>query len=68
MKDHTPDLNEEELHAAAALMRETGGGFATRLAALFYVADSHNRARLLYAFGDMFDKFYSVYRREGDKE
>lgn len=64
LKDNTPFLNEEELHAAAYLMQQTGGGFAQRLAALYYVADSHNRARLLYAFGDLFDKFYDVYRKE----
>lgn len=42
MKNHTPVLNEEELHAAAYRMKQTGSDFAQRLAALYYVADLHN--------------------------
>jgi hypothetical protein len=42
---------------AAHLMHDNGGGFASALATAFFRADSHNRARILSAFGDLFERF-----------
>jgi hypothetical protein len=46
-----------ELHAAAHQMDKTGGGFASAIANAYFRADSTNKAILLDAFGDLFEKF-----------
>jgi len=38
-------------------MESYGGSFAASIAQAFFVADTCNRIRLLYAFGDMFERF-----------
>ena len=44
-------------------MKRYGGGFASRLAELWQVADAQNRAKLEAAFGDVFDRHGSAARR-----
>ena len=53
-----------ELHAAAQLMIQRGGGFAGRLAEAYLVADSHNAWRLLDAFDDLFARYLDEVLRE----
>ena len=57
MTDLTPQMNESELLKAALNMESYGGSFAASIAQAFFVADTCNRIRLLYAFGDMFERF-----------
>jgi hypothetical protein len=57
MTDYTPHMTETELYEAAYQMEVMGGGFASAIALAFYRADGHNRKRLLYAFGDLFERF-----------
>jgi hypothetical protein len=40
-------------------MQRTGGGFASRLADAYFYADSTNKAIMLDAFSDLFEKFIS---------
>lgn len=49
----TPD----ELMGAAHAMDMYGGHFARHIACAFYVADTHNRERLVSAFSDIFLKY-----------
>jgi hypothetical protein len=56
MIDNTPNMTESQLHVAAMAMQE-GGSFANHIAQAFFIADKDNRARLLSAFGDLFERF-----------
>lgn len=51
-------MTHDELHRAAHLMIKQGGSFAAAIAEAYFAADSVNRARLLAAFGDLFQKFH----------
>ncbi len=51
-------MTPDQLHRAAHLMARQGGHFASAIAAAYFAADSHNRARLLAAFGDLFARFH----------
>jgi len=44
-------------HRAAQMMEKIGGKFASALALAFFCADATNRARILGAFGDLFDLY-----------
>ena len=57
MTDLTPHMTDSELYKAAHNMESYGGSFAASIAQAFFVADTCNRIRLLYAFGDMFERF-----------
>lgn len=52
-------LNERATwdHRAAQLMEKIGGGFAAALALAYFRADGTNQARILGAFGDLFDLY-----------
>jgi hypothetical protein len=52
-------LTPDQLHRAAHTMEKQGGHFASAIAAAYFAADSNNRARLLAAFGDLFERFHS---------
>ena len=43
----------------SALKMRSGGSFASHIADAYMVADSHNRRRLIDAFGDLFRRFMS---------
>jgi len=51
-------------HRAAQLMEKIGGGFASALALAYFRADGTNQARILGAFGDLFE----VYRNRAFEE
>lgn len=51
------DLDYDMLHRAAILMEREGGSFAACIAEAYYCADKENRARLLGAFGHIFERF-----------
>jgi len=51
-------------HRAAALMQLHGGGFASALGLAYHRADSGNQAKILGAFGHLFERF----RREASQE
>lgn len=51
--------HDQYIHAAHAMQRY-GGGFAAALAEAFFRADSVNKAKLLSAFGDLFESFASI--------
>lgn len=57
MTDLTPNMTDSQLYKAAHNMESYGGSFAASIAQAFFVADTCNRIRLLYAFGDMFERF-----------
>jgi hypothetical protein len=44
-------------HRAAQLMEKIGGGFASALALAYFRADGTNQARILGAFGDLFEVY-----------
>jgi len=44
-------------HRAAQLMEKIGGGFASALALAYFRADGTNQARILGAFGDLFELY-----------
>lgn len=44
-------------HRAAQMMEKMGGGFAAALALAYYRADGTNQARILDAFGALFEKY-----------
>lgn len=45
---------------AAELMLQIGGSFAQHLARAFKVADSDNRARILAAWPDLFERYHRM--------
>jgi len=56
------NMDHDTATRAAHNMQSHGGGFASALAEAFFRADSHNRARILGAFGDLFDQFARIGR------
>jgi hypothetical protein len=54
MNDNTPT------HAALDLMERQGGSFARAIAQAYYCADTHNRYRLIAAFGDLFVRYNNL--------
>ena len=44
-------------HRAAKMMEKIGGGFASALALAYFRADGTNQARILGAFGDLFEVY-----------
>lgn len=58
MTDLTPHMTESQLFTAARNMERMGGSFAASIAQAYFVADGHNRIRLLAAFGDLFEKYH----------
>ena len=63
MSNHIQALADAN-HRAAALMQKRGGGFASALGVAYHRADSGNQARILGAFGHLFERF----RREASEE
>ena len=59
-------MNADELttwnHRAAKAMERMGGGFASALAVAYYQADSDNKARILAAWPDLFEKYRRIAR------
>ena len=51
-----------ENHQAAKTMERMGGGFASALAVAYYRADSNNKARILAAWPDLFEKYRRIAR------
>jgi hypothetical protein len=49
--------HEDALRYAAQQMIDIGGSFAACIGEAYFCADSTNRARLLDAFGHLFDKY-----------
>jgi hypothetical protein len=60
MIDRTPNLSHSDIHQAAHKMDQIGGGFAMCIAQAYFRADPQNRERLLYAFGDLFERFHII--------
>lgn len=58
MKAPELTMNRDNALKAARVMEDIGGSFAAHLARAFYAADSHNTARLLEAFPEMFERYY----------
>jgi hypothetical protein len=44
-------------HRAAQVMEKIGGGFASALALAYFRGDGTNQARILGAFGDLFELY-----------
>jgi hypothetical protein len=57
-------LDHDMLLSAARMMESEGGSFAGHIARAFYVADTTNREKLLYAFDDLFVRFYKAHMRD----
>lgn len=51
-------MDTEQQRIAAREMQLRGGGFASKLADAWAVADSGNREILVTAFGDLFGAYY----------
>jgi hypothetical protein len=47
-------------HHAAQTMEKIGGNFAAALAVAYFHADSDNKARILGAFSDLFEKYRRI--------
>jgi len=60
MLDRTPNLSHSDSHQAAPTMDQIGGGFAICIAQAYFRADQQNRERLLFAFGDLFERFHII--------
>ena len=54
-------------HRAAALMQAYGGGFASALGLAYHRADSGNQARILGAFGHLFERYRRMVSEELDQ-
>ena len=50
-------MTDKELYQAAHTMLASGGSFATYIASAFFVADKDNKAKLLAAFGELFERY-----------
>ena len=48
---------EARVFAGARLMEQIGGSFARQIAGAYFVADSGNKAKLLAAFGELFERY-----------
>ncbi len=59
-------MNADDLeiqnHRAAQYMERMGGGFASALAVAYYRADSDNKARIVGAWPDLFEKYRRIAR------
>lgn len=51
------EMNSDQLIYAANAMEAFGGGFAGTIARAFYVADIGNKARVVAAFSDLFERY-----------
>lgn len=51
-------------HHAAKTMEQIGGSFAAALAVAYFNADSDNKARILGAFSDLFEKYRQINIKE----
>ena len=51
------EMNDSQLIFAAQAMASFGGEFVRQIARAFYAADNSNRARLVAAFPELFEKF-----------
>jgi hypothetical protein len=58
----SPDDIEVQNHRAAQYMERMGGGFAAALAVAYYRADSDNKARIVGAWPDLFEKYRRIAR------
>ena len=67
MMDYTPHMTDSDLYKAAREMEAMGGSFAAHIAQAFFHADKYNKAKLLYAFGDLFVQFAPIHEHnEGE--
>ena len=66
MNNHLQALADSN-HRAAALMQRFGGGFASALAVAYLRADAGTQAKILGAFGDLFEKYRDLTREEPDQ-
>jgi hypothetical protein len=51
-------------HKAAKTMEKKGGHFAAALAVAYFHADNDNKARILGAFSDLFEKYRAINTEE----
>jgi hypothetical protein len=51
-------------HQAAKTMEKIGGSFAAALAVAYFHADGDNKARILGAFSDLFEKYRQINTEE----
>ena len=51
-------------HRAAKTMEKIGGSFAAALAVAYFHADGDNKARILGAFSDLFEKYRQINSEE----
>jgi len=58
--------HHDKMLAAARSMERLGGSFAAAIAQAYYCADSGNQARLLTAFGDLFERYAEYHRKHVD--
>lgn len=58
----TPEERAVLNHRAAQYMERMGGGFASALAVAYYRADSDNKARIVGAWQDLFEKYRRIAR------
>lgn len=56
-------MTEQEKYEAFHLMKEMGGGFATRLADAWFYADSGNKEKIETAFADMLRRYAAMTER-----
>jgi hypothetical protein len=63
MRNHVQALADAN-HRAAQTMEKIGGHFAAALAVAYFHADGDNKARILGAFSDLFEKYRQINTEE----
>ena len=70
--DKAPETKEPTVNdniptgPALDLMEQLGGSFSRAIAQAYYCADTHNRQRLIAAFGELFAKYNAMAKERPD--
>jgi hypothetical protein len=61
-------MNEPHYDNAIDMMDRLGGSFAKAIAHAYYCADSGNKAKLMFAFADLFAKYERMYKQYTEQD
>lgn len=68
MNDYLNESTLDDINRGAQLMERAGGGFASALAAAYIRADLGNRARILDAFPELFERYTREAQAERERQ
>lgn len=60
------NMTHEQLQEAADYLETKEGGFANAIALAYYRADGDNQRKLVAAFGDLFERAYAKWHKDGE--